>query len=121
LLDPSRLDYIINNAFLDTGLRGEQLSIAVYNTTSVPSVGERAARVMSHLGLQLVFVGNSTPERPTCVVTGSSRALSTKTAMFIRDYFQCTEGPPLSTDAGAAADLVLYLGTQYAQQFVSGK
>lgn len=120
-LDPSRLDYLIDNAFMDTGLRAEGLTIGVYNTTSVPSVGERAARVMSHLGLQLVSVGNAAKEQTTCTVSGSAAALSSKTAQFIRDYFHCQNATAISGNQSTVADISLYLGTLYASQFLQAK
>lgn len=120
-LDPSRLDYLIDNAFMDTGLRAEGLTIGVYNTTGVPSVGERAARVMSHLGLQLVSVGNAAKEQTTCTVSGSSQVLSSKTAQFIRDYFHCQNGIAISGNQATVADISLYLGMFYASQFLQAK
>lgn len=120
-LDTNRMDYLIDNAFMDSGLRAEGLTVGVYNTTSVPAVGEHAARVMSHLGLQLVSVGNSANQQADCTVRGSLVALSTKTAAFIRDYFHCQNGPVPSGDQVTVADLSIYLGTHYAAQFVAAK
>lgn len=121
VVDPSRFDYIVGNAFLDGALRSEGVSIAVYNTTDSPFIGQKAARVMSRLGLQLVFVGNSAPKVSTCEIQGSNHILDTKTAQFIRDYFHCANARKNQSDTTAAADLVVLLGTRYASQFEAGK
>ncbi len=117
-LDQSRLDYLTNNAFLDSGLRSEGLSVAVYNTTDIPSVGQHAARLMTRLGIQLLFVGNSHPAREDCAVVGSQKALVTKTTQFIKDYFHCKNGESQGAlDNPTGADIVVLLGKQYATQF----
>lgn len=117
-VDISRLDYLLGTSFLDTGIRGEGTTVAVYNTTDVPSVGQHAARVMGKMGMPLVFVGNAQPARDTCLLTGSKDALSTRTAAFIRDYFTCAESTSGQPDNAAAADLVVLLGKKYAAQFL---
>ncbi len=119
-LDTNRLDYSIDTAFLDSGLRAEGLSVAVYNTTKVPLVGQKAARVLSHLGLQLVFVGNAPADLTACSLAGSPSALKSKTAVFIRSYFHCT-GEQTPNGVNSVSDLSLFLGTEYASQFVASK
>ena len=118
-LDPSRFDYFAGTAFLDNGIRSEGVSVAVYNTTQVASVGQHAARVMSKVGMPLVFVGNETPERARCIVSGTKEALDSKTAAFIRDYFRCAVTVSPTTENNAAANLVVLLGKMYASRFVS--
>lgn len=120
-VDPSRLDYLIGNAFLDSSLRSEGMSVAVYNTTNVGSIGQRAARLLSRLGLQLVFVGNRSPQLSGCQIQGTARSLSSRTARFIRDYFHCVNAPSKSQETNAIADLVVSLGTEYADQFTAKK
>lgn len=120
-LDESRFDYTVGTAFLDSGIRAEGLTISVYNTTPVASIGQHAARVMSKVGMQLVFVGNASPERTSCVVRGSSRALASKTARFLRDYFACISDDSDSQKDAAASDLRVLLGTRYASQFLSSQ
>lgn len=118
-VDENRLDYVMGTSFLDSGLRSESRSVAIYNTTDIPTAGQRAARVMGRLGLQLVFVGNAAPEKDECQILGTSTALASKTAYFIRDYFQCVNKATANSDNAAAADIVVLLGRTYASQFIS--
>lgn len=114
VVDPNRFDYMVGNAFLDTSLRGEGIAIAIYNTTPIPFIGQRAARMMGRLGLQLVSVGNSEPEVKTCTITGEPKMVTSKTAQFIRDYFLCVVNEEKISEINSVADLVVRLGTDFA-------
>ncbi len=118
-LDESKLDFLLQSELYDTGLRAENLTVAVYNTTDVASVGLRASRQLSRLGVQLVFVGNAEQHpRTSCVLSGSDTALKSKTAKFIRSYFRCKESAERSqTGKETGADLVVELGSDYAGQY----
>lgn len=116
-LDESKLDFVLQNTLYDAGLRAENLTVAVYNTTNIPGVGERASRQISRLGIQLVFVGNAEKEVAQCSVSGENQALDSKTAAFIRSYFHCVSSPMGEVGGGTGADLIVQLGTQYASQY----
>lgn len=117
-LDESKLDFVLQNTLFDTGLRSENLTVAVYNTTQIPTVGQRAGRQLSRMGIQLVFVGNADTALSFCVITGSDRAIRSKTAKFIASYFMCktmVERGNIGKETGA--DLVVELGTEYASRY----
>ena len=46
-LDERKLDFVLQNRLVDTGLRSENLTVAMYNTTQIASVGLRASRQLS--------------------------------------------------------------------------
>lgn len=117
-LDESKLDYLFGQSFIDSAIRSEGHSVAVYNTTAILGVAQRASRIMAHMGIQLVFVGNSESPTNDCKLHGTNDVLRSKTAAFIRAYFQCkndTGSTTLGSDAGA--DLVVELGRDYAQMY----
>lgn len=117
-LDESKLDYMLQNALFDNGMRAEGITAAIYNTTQVPTVGLRASRQVSRMGVQLVFVGNAEPLVPECQINGSRDALRSKTADYLSDYFDCkkVEGEG-DIGRGTGADLVVLLGEKYAAQY----
>lgn len=119
LLDENKIDYVLNQSFFDSGLRSEGLTVALYNTTTIPTVGLRTSRLLTRLGMQLVFVGNSDGNRKACRIIGSKTAMQSKTAAFIRDYFLCEPGDLRSSDVGSGtgADLVVELGTDVASKY----
>lgn len=116
-LDESRLDYIIDTSFFDSGIRSEGTSVAVYNTTTVPSVGLRASRQMARVGMQLIYVGNAETAVKRCVIAGSLFFQKTKTAQFMRSYYGCDMKEDESLGKETGADLVVLLGTDFASQY----
>jgi hypothetical protein len=117
ILDASRVDYILSDTFFDADLRAENISVAVYNTTSVPAIGSRASRILSRVGMQLVFIGNSEPELERCRITGSEAAQISKTARFLQTYFGCERQKEGSTPEGTVADLTVLLGNDFADRY----
>jgi len=117
ILDTSRFDYLTGTALWDTDVRSENVAVAVYNTTSVPAIGQQAARMMEKVGVSPVLVGNSSPERSDCLVRGKPASLSTNTAQFIADYFGCSRQVAAEEDTAAVSDLQVYLGRVYASRF----
>lgn len=117
-LDEFKLDFILENSLYDAGLRAENLTVAVYNTTQVPTVGSRASRQLARMGIQLVFVGNAEPAISGCNITGTKSAQKSKTAQFIRSYFSCTQASDdQHIGKGTGADLVVELGSDYAARY----
>jgi hypothetical protein len=117
-LDENKLDYMLENSLFDSGLRAEGITAAIYNTTQVPTVGLRASRQVSRMGVQLVFVGNAEPTVSECQINGLREALQSKTADYLADYFGCkkVEGES-DIGRGTGADLVVLLGEKYASQY----
>lgn len=115
--DDSRLEYRMGDVFFDGVLRGEGMSVAVYNMTAVPSIGLRASRQLSRSGVKLVFVGNAEGASSRCTVTGSRDALRSTTAGFIRYYFGCEGRQGIEVGKETGADLVILLGTAFADQY----
>lgn len=113
--DQNTLDYGLNTVFLDTGIRSEALSVALYNTTSIPLLAQKIGRIVAHLGVNVVVLGNDPSEKTSCQMRGSQQAHVSKTAMLFRDVFGCTF---VDGDHGVA-DLSVYLGTTEAKPYQS--
>ncbi len=116
-LDESRVDYLLDDAFFDADIRSENISVAVYNTTAIPAVGQRASRMLARVGMQLVFVGNAEGEIKGCELAGSKEALVSKTALFIARHFGCSTKEEQGGGKDAGADLEVLLGTDFANQY----
>lgn len=116
-LDENRVDYIVDTAFFDGGIRTEALSVAIYNTTAIPSIGTRASRQLAKVGMQMVFVGNREEGVPHCVVAASEENLRSKTAQFIRKTYGCTDKVSQEEGKEIGADIVLLLGNSFAERF----
>ncbi len=113
-VDREAIDGVIGHEFEDPDVRAEGLSVAVYNTTSIPGLAERAARTLSHLGAVVVTVGNDPTALERCSATGTKASLTSKTARLIRDTFRCQE---VRGEHPERADIVLRVGQGYARTF----
>jgi hypothetical protein len=116
-LDESRVDYIVDTAFFDGGIRTEALSVAIYNTTTTPAIGTRASRQLAKVGMQMVFVGNQEGDVANCIVASAEEHLRSKTVLFITQTYGCTA--KIADDEGKdiGADVVLLLGKGFADRF----
>jgi hypothetical protein len=117
-LDTQRLDVLLKGKFEDEAVRGEAITVGVYNTTTTPALGTYAARILTQEGVLVVAVGNNTEsEVKGCVVEGSEPNLETRTARVIAELFDCDT---TATDVQERADLNVKLGEEFASRFTSG-
>jgi len=114
VLSPDFLDHALGGTFENNVLRQEGLSVALYNTTNIPALGNRATRILTNAGILVVTVGNDEPEISPCELTGPDKQLSSKTALYITSAFGCRN--VVSKDS-ARADLTIRLGREYAKRF----
>ena len=114
ILDPQRIDAQLASVFEDDAARKESVSAAVYNTTGMPSLGNRVGRLLTNLGVSVVTVGNDTPEIKTCTLTGSAAILKSKSAAIIMSVLGCTS----MVGETSRADLILRVGSSYAKRFL---
>lgn len=116
VLSPEQVDAAFAGVFEDDDIRKELLTVALDNTTQIPSLGNRAARLLAAVGVHVVSVGNDEPELHQCTVEGRERVLATKTARVIGEILNCQ----LHVAAGdAPTDLVVDIGTQFADRYKS--
>ena len=114
LLDPQRVDSQLKAIFEDESVRRESVTAAVYNTTDMSSLGNRAGRLLTNVGISVVTVGNDTPEVDVCTLTGKDTALKSKSAEVIVAILGCK---PVAGDT-SRADLIVRIGKTYAKRFV---
>lgn len=114
-VDLSRLDVLLGNMFENEKIRKDAESVAIYNTTSMSSLGSRVGRMLSKLGVFVVSIGNNPVGLSQCELEGSSEALNRETAKMIDAIFHCRK---ISARGMLRADLELRLGMDYAKRFV---
>lgn len=112
--DMSRLDVLFGTMFEDAQVRREGLSVAVYNTTDMASLGSRAGKLLGRMGVFVVRVGNDAQPIDQCSVRGSKKALAGATAAVIIEILGCgqEEGTP------ELADLEVRVGKAYQARFL---
>lgn len=114
LANAEKIDVQLKGEFEDERARRDAVTVAVYNTTSMASLGTRAARMLSNAGISVVQVGNDTPEIISCSLKGEKRALESVSARLIYSMFGCTR--VMSVEPGRA-DLLLHVGSEYQKRF----
>ena len=115
IIDSAKIDETIGSAMELEEIRREALAVAIYNTTEVPALGNRVARLLSRLGVIVVTTSNETPEVNECEVSGNKAAISTKTARLIIEFYRCRVTEKMGD---GRADLELRIGTSYASRFL---
>ncbi|OGG35785.1 hypothetical protein A2363_03620 [Candidatus Gottesmanbacteria bacterium RIFOXYB1_FULL_47_11] len=115
VVDAALVDNAVKMTFEDDRVRQELVSVAVYNTTQIPSLGTRVARLLGHIGVGVVSVGNDAPEVSDCSLTGTLETLKTMSARVITDVLGCTQKEASET---GRADLVVRIGSSYAKRFL---
>ena len=108
VLDAGRLDAVLKGVYEDELLASEGTTVAVYNTTTTPSLGTQAARMLTNLGIRVVAVGNASPSRASCSLSGTRLATDTKTAAVIKALFSCDILVNMQQER---ADLTIHLGS----------
>lgn len=112
--DAGRLDVLFGTTFEDARVRGEGLSVSVYNTTDMVSLGSRVGKLLGRIGVFVVRVGNDTSTVDQCRIRGGKKALASTTAAVITGILGCgqEEGTP------EVADLEVRVGTAYQARFL---
>lgn len=115
MLDTNQTDVVIGTLFEEEDIRREAIPIAVYNTTTMGSLGTRIARILSHIGFHVVAVENDEPVIDKCEVRVSRENKDAASVDRVAKLFDCSfvidEGPK-------RADIILRVGTRYAQRFL---
>ncbi len=114
ILDPQRVDSQLKTVFEDESVRRESVTVAVYNTTDMTSLGNRVGRLLTNVGVSVVTVGNETPEIDACTVTGSDEVLKSKSAQVVVAVLGCKS---VIGDT-SRADLIIRIGKTYAKRFM---
>lgn len=112
--DQNQFDQLTKDAYEDLSIREEGYRVAVYNTTVKAFLGSQAARILSKLGTNVVFVGNENSTIDVCQMIGKSNVLSSYTASVVHSLFDCTA---VVTNEDGQADLTIKVGTDYAKKY----
>ncbi|MBI4064875.1 hypothetical protein HY409_00695 [Candidatus Gottesmanbacteria bacterium] len=115
VLRDSAVDRELNAQFEDSLIRLERLSIAIFNATDYPSLGNHAARIINRIGGYVVSIGNWQSRVEKCVMSGSKKTLNSYTARLLTVLFSCSKDTSIVNEK---ADLQIVLGHEYEQRFL---
>jgi hypothetical protein len=112
------IDGVLKGVFEDEFIRKEGITVALYNTTRIPSLGNQVARILSSYGSLVVSVGNDENGVKDCTLVVDKRLEDTVTVRLIKDLFDCHVESRVKQKR---ADVEMFIGTTYADQFAVSK
>ncbi len=115
ILNPAMVDARLAHVFEDDRVRTETVTAQVFNTTDMPSLGTRVARLLGNLGVSVVSVGNDAPEVDACTVSGTQGSLESQSAKIIESILGCV---PKFISTSDRADLTVRIGKSYTKRFL---
>ncbi len=114
--DAKQYDGIVGDLLENLALRKDSLRLAIYNTTTMPGIGSRVARVIEHLGGYVVFVGNDeSPYEGVCELKGSKERLLSPTSSVIQSLYGCSR---VETTESMRGDLIMRLGSVFEKRYL---
>jgi hypothetical protein len=115
--DQKLLDSALLGLFKDKKIVEEDLTVEILNSTHTEGLGQRASRVISGLGGEVVSIGNLEKSLPQSQIRAPAKILSSYTASRLSKIFGTEAAVEDSPEA--RADIQLILGEDYARIFVS--
>lgn len=113
-IDPSRLDVILGRKLEDTQIRREALRINIFNTTRAPLLGTKVAKLLGHMGMLVVSVGNDSPELSSCRVGTREALKKSYTVQFIKHQYHCdVEGQA----SDGRVDVSVWIGNDFQARY----
>jgi hypothetical protein len=114
-INEQRYDSAVGTLLEDPDIRAEHLRVGVYNTTSMPGLAQRLARILDAAGVFVVAVDSRGDAVKGCLLTGNPEALQSKTASYVIEDLACTTAVRQDDDR---ADLSVYLGQSTADRYL---
>ena len=110
ILDTVRLDSILND-MIDPLIQSEHKTIAIFNSTDHPGLAQKAARLITNIGGDVIITSNGQNKFQTTRVTGEK----SKTLERLKQIFGAggTIDPQLEDLVSSRAQINLFLGEDY--------
>jgi hypothetical protein len=112
-LDTPTFDLKMQNLLPILSLKKDNLTIEILNSTGVPGLADKTARILNNIGTRVVSTGNMETEIQKSLLKGNKNLKSTKTAGIVKKLFNCDWQ---DTDESGRADLTLIIGHDYFEK-----
>lgn len=115
--DTLRLDGLLRDLFHEDALAFENLKLAVLNSTDVSGLGEKMARILGNMGLQVVNVANFNKSLDNCLLYLDKKLINLLTVIKLKHVFNCEVKTTVLSDV--RADIALVVGNNYARELTN--
>lgn len=113
-LDARRVADTLIGMFEDPKIREERLRVALFNTTKLQGIGQKASNILSTMGIFVVSVTNDDTERSSCLIRTKQDLVESKTIQVLQALHSCSIQ---TTQEPLRSDVDVYLGYEYAQRY----
>ncbi len=110
--DPNTQDVILSKVFVDSAIYKAGESVAIVNGTNVAGLGNRIARLFTHIGVNVVSVTTADTSTPM-----SSVAYVGNLSYTVVRLSHLLHLPAVRLSTAAISDITVTLGTDKSQQF----
>lgn len=115
LVSTEAVDTALGDTFEEASIRGEKLTVAVYNTTTTPGLAERAARIIDRIGGNVVRIGNEEATIEQCQIRANGDHVNGAASRILASIFTCDR---VIGEGDSYADVIVKLGRGYESRFV---
>ncbi|MBI4058361.1 hypothetical protein HY408_01205 [Candidatus Gottesmanbacteria bacterium] len=113
-VSPEMLYLLLTQEFEDADIRKQGLRVEVNNTTTIPKIGEKFARIVSQVGGNVIGVNNRLKNETRCTVEAPESYQKEKLVLFLTQKIGCT----LTRSTGVhSADITIFVGASYAERW----
>ena len=109
IIDPDKLDKVLEGVFEDSKVREENLSIVVTNTSGVLGIAASCGRIIANMGAKLVATQTGDTANERCIIKGDAHSLKSYTATRLRRIWGCKEGK----GSAGQGDLTVTIGRDF--------
>lgn len=113
-IDEDRLDAFTQQHFQEKKLGGENLVVEVINSTGLPGLAEKGARLLTNIGVEVVGVGNQEEGVSRCLLIGESSVKKNYLTKRMMEIFACDWQ---TSEERGKGDLTLVLGEEFQKRF----
>jgi hypothetical protein len=72
-MNKALIDQLMQREFVDSRVSDEGLSVSIYNSTDVPGLAEKAARIVTNLGGRVIYQGNTKEKHEKSLIFSKSQ------------------------------------------------
>ncbi|MBI3981081.1 LytR C-terminal domain-containing protein, partial [Candidatus Microgenomates bacterium] len=114
---PEVLDNELHNLFNEEGIIKERLKSEILNSTDEPGLAEKAARIVTNLGVQVINTGNFNSPISYCLIYTAKEDVSSYTVSRLATIFHCQIKETVLPES--RADLSIMVGKEYLKMLTT--
>ena len=112
-LDKEILDERLRDNFAESRIRQENFRLEIFNSTKIVGLANRAGRVLTNIGVNVVSVNSSEISEEACRIKATDKIKNSITVRRVADIFSCQIE---DLTEGGRAEIEMIIGKSYAKK-----